>query len=39
MTFILTFASRWLAWYRILRDRKGFGMFDSARFGLWLAQG
>jgi len=26
-------------WYRVLRYRKGFGLFDSLRFGLWLACG
>ena len=26
-------------WYRVLRYGKGFGLFDSVRFGLWLARG
>ena len=35
---ILTFTSKWKKWYRVLRHRKGFGLFDSVRFGLWLAR-
>ena len=36
---ILTFTSKWKKWYRVLRHRRGFGLFDSVRFGLWLARG
>jgi len=36
---ILTFTSKWKKWYRVLRHRNGFGLFDSVRFGLWLARG
>jgi hypothetical protein len=39
MSTILNFAGKWSKWYRVLRHRKGFGRIDSARFGLWLAQG
>jgi hypothetical protein len=35
---ILIFTSKWTKWYRVLRHRKGFGLFDSVRFGLWLAR-
>jgi hypothetical protein len=37
MPSILIFAATWKKWYRVLRYRKGFGLFDSMRFGLWLA--
>ena len=36
---ILIFTSKWKKWYRVLRHRKGFGLFDSVRFGFWLARG
>ncbi len=36
---ILIFTTNWKKWYRVLRYRKGFGLFDSVRFGLWLARG
>jgi hypothetical protein len=36
---ILIFAANWNKWYRVLRYRKGFRLFDSVRFGLWLARG
>jgi hypothetical protein len=36
---ILIFASKWNKWYRVLRYGKGFGLFESLRFGLWLARG
>jgi hypothetical protein len=36
---ILIFAAKWNRWYGVLRRRKGFGLFDSLRYGLWLAQG
>jgi hypothetical protein len=39
MSSILTFSVEWKKWYRVLRYRKGFGLFDSVRFGLWLARG
>jgi hypothetical protein len=35
---ILIFAGEWSRWYHILRHRKGFGLFDSVRYGLWLAR-
>ena len=37
MSSVLIFAANWNKWYRVLRYRKRFGLFDSARFGLWLA--
>jgi hypothetical protein len=39
MSFILVFTRKWNMWYRILRYGKGFGLFDSMRYGLWLARG
>ena len=33
------FMAEWRKWQRELRCRKGFGLFDSVRFGLWLARG
>jgi hypothetical protein len=38
-TSILHFAPKWIASYRILREHNGFGIFESLRLGLWLAQG
>lgn len=38
MSSILMFMANWSTWYRVLRGRKGFGPFDSLRFGLWLAR-
>jgi len=35
---ILIFTASWKKWFRVLRHRKGFGLFDSVRFGLWLAR-
>lgn len=35
---ILIFAASWKKWYCVLRYRKGFGLFDSMRFGHWLAR-
>lgn len=29
----------WWKWYCVLRHRKGFGLVDSVRFGVWLARG
>jgi hypothetical protein len=39
MSTVLIFATEWKKWYRVLRYHKGFGLFDSVRFGLWLARG
>jgi hypothetical protein len=39
MTFNLILIRKWITWYRILRYDKGFGVLDSGRYGLWLAQG
>jgi hypothetical protein len=36
---ILVLAANWNKWYRVLRYRKGFGLLDSVRLGLWLARG
>ena len=36
---VLIFTTKWKQWYRVLRYRKGFGLIDSVRFGLWLARG
>lgn len=34
----LIFTADWVKWYRVLRHLKGFGLFDSLHFGLWLAR-
>ena len=39
MAMTLIFAGNWNRWYSVLRCRKGFGLFDSVRYGLWLARG
>ena len=39
MSTVLIFVSNWRKWQRLLRCRKGFGLIDSVRFGLWLARG
>jgi len=39
MPTALIFMANWRKWQRELRWRKGFGLFDSVRFGLWLARG
>jgi hypothetical protein len=39
MSLIFIFTRNWNRWYRVLRHRKGFGLFDSVRYGLWLARG
>ena len=39
MFTILSFVRKWKQWYRVLHNRKGFGLFDSVRYGLWLARG
>jgi hypothetical protein len=36
---ILIFTASWKKWFCVLRHHKGFGLFDSVRFGLWLARG
>jgi hypothetical protein len=38
MSMILTFASKWARWYRVLRYEKSFSFADSVRYGLWLAR-
>jgi hypothetical protein len=38
MALILSFVRKWREWYRVLRYRKGFGLFASVRYGLWLAR-
>jgi hypothetical protein len=35
---ILTFASKWVRWYRVLRRVKEFSFVASVRYGLWLAR-
>jgi hypothetical protein len=37
MSLVFIFLRRWNGWYRVLRYRNGFGLLDSARYGLWLA--
>ena len=39
MLSVLIFTANWKKWYSVLRYHKGFGLFDSMRFGLWLARG
>ena len=39
MSLLLIFIRKWNSWYRVLRYRHGFGLFDSVYFGLWLARG
>ena len=39
MSAALIFMANWRKWQRVLRRRKGFGLIDSVRFGLWLARG
>ena len=36
---LLIFTASWKKWFCVLRHRNGFGLFDSVRFGLWLARG
>ena len=38
MSVILTFASEWVRWYRVLRYAKALSFFASVRYGLWLAR-
>jgi hypothetical protein len=37
MSLVFIFLRRWNKWYRVLRYRKGFGLLNSVRYGLWLA--
>jgi hypothetical protein len=39
MSSILIFIAGWRKWSCVLRHCKGFELFDSVRFGLWLARG
>ena len=39
MSSLMIWTVNWAKWYRVLRYRKGFGLFNSVRFGLWLARG
>jgi hypothetical protein len=39
MASVLSFLRKWNGWYRILGHRKGFGRFDSVRYGFWLTRG
>lgn len=39
MASALILTAKWTKWYRVLRCHKGFGLFDSVRFGFWLARG
>jgi hypothetical protein len=39
MSTALIFMTNWRKWQRVLRSRKGFGLIDSVRLGLWLARG
>ena len=39
MSMILIFTGKWNRWYRVLRHGHGFGLFNSVRYGLWLARG
>jgi len=39
MSMVLIFTGKWNRLYRVLRYSKGFGLFDSVRYGLWLARG
>jgi hypothetical protein len=34
---LVIFLRKWNKWYCVLRYRKGFGLLDSVRYGLWLA--
>ena len=38
MSAVLNFTATWKKWCSVLRYRKGFGLLDSLRFGLWLAR-
>jgi len=39
MSTALIFMTNWRRWQHVLRRRKGFGLIDSVRFGLWLTRG
>ena len=39
MSVILVFTVKWHRWYCVLRYGHGFGLFNSVRYGLWLARG
>jgi hypothetical protein len=39
MQSILIFGTKWIKWYGVLRRYKGFGVFASMRYGVWLARG
>ena len=39
MQLILNFATKWSTCYSVLRYQNGLGLFDSVRYGLWLARG
>ena len=39
MSLVLIFTSKWNKACRVLRYGNGFGLFDSVRYGLWLAVG
>jgi hypothetical protein len=39
MSLILILIRKWNRSYRVLRYGNGFGLFDSVRYGLWLARG
>lgn len=39
VSMILLFTRKWKRWYRVLRQGDGFGLFNSVRYGLWLARG
>jgi len=38
MSVVPVFIRKWHQSFRVLRYRNGFGMLDSVRYGLWLAQ-
>jgi hypothetical protein len=38
MSSIWIFVAKWSKWYKVLRYRKGLGLSDSVRNGLWLAR-
>jgi hypothetical protein len=37
MSPVLIFLRKWNKWYCVLQYRKGFGLLNSVRYGLWLA--
>ena len=39
MSSVTIWIANCVKWYRVLRYRKGFGLLNSVRFGLWLARG